>query len=140
MPIESRPGALSPADFATARGWLRGFVLHVLTGVLAVAAHYAVMALLLAAAQQPVAASATGFVAGAAVRYLLSHFHVFSPADGMPVTLARFAAALAMQFVANIVILDGLLRAGAPVWIAQASTTILMTTVNYLVYRLWVFR
>ena len=31
-------------------------------------------------------------------------------------------------------------EARLPLWPAQVTTTVLMTFVNYLVYRLWVFR
>lgn len=127
-------------DLSAARAWINGFVLHILTGVLAVAAHYAVMWLLVTLQLDPVAASAIGFLAGAAVRYLLSYYHVFSPSDSLPVTFIRFVVALGVQLVANVVMLDALLRADVRLWLAQVLTTIIMTTINYLMYRLWVFR
>jgi putative flippase GtrA len=33
-----------------------------------------------------------------------------------------------------------LVGAGLGVWLAQVSATVLLTFVNYVVYRLWVFR
>jgi putative flippase GtrA len=120
--------------------WLREFTLHVLTGFLTVLAHYTLMWLLIHLGFAPVPASALGFLAGATTRYTLSYTKVFSPADGVPATLTRFIAALGMQWLANVALLDALLSLGWSLWIAQVTTTVLLTVVNYLVYRLWVFR
>ncbi len=120
--------------------WLHGFVLHVLTGVAAVLAHYVVMWLLVAAELGVVVASSIGFVAGAGVRFFLSYTKVFTPSDAVPVTLGRFVAALGLQFLGNMAVLRGLLLLGLSIWVAQVVTTLLLTAVNYVMYRLWVFR
>jgi len=120
--------------------WLREFTLHVLTGFLTVAAHYSVMWLLVRSGMAAVPASGIGFLAGAATRFVLSYTKVFSPADGVPVTLARFIVALGLQWIANIALLDGLLLTGLQLWLAQIGTTVVLTFINYLAYRLWVFR
>jgi putative flippase GtrA len=52
----------------------------------------------------------------------------------------RFAVAIAAQLAANTGLLAALTGAGLTVWPAQVVTTILLTVVNYLVYRWWVFR
>lgn len=128
------------------RNWLQAneafysFVLHVLTGFLAVGAHYSVMWLLVQAGTAGVPASATGFLAGAVVRFVTSYFKVFSPGHGVPVALWRFVIALAFQWVANIGLLELFLFAGAPLWGGQIAVTVLLTVVNFLVYRWWVFR
>lgn len=124
----------------TLRDWVRRFILHVLTGFLAVAAHYSLMWLLLHGGMAAVPASTLGFVAGAATRFLLSYLHVFSPSDAMPATLFRFLLALGFQMLANMALLDGLLRLGLGLWAAQVATTIILTFANYVIYRLWVFR
>lgn len=121
-------------------GWLLGFVLHVLTGVLAVAAHYSLMWALLGVGLAAVEASAIGFLAGAATRFTLSYVKIFAPSNGVHVTLFRFAAALGLQLIGNMVLLAGLLRLGLSVWGSQVTVTVLLTFINYLVYRLWVFR
>jgi len=123
-----------------APGWLLGFVLHVLTGFLAVAAHYALMWLLLRAGLSAVPASSIGFLAGAASRFTLSYVKIFAPSKGVPVTLFRFVAALGLQLLGNMVLLAELLRFDLSVWNSQIAVTVLMTFLNYLVYRLWVFR
>lgn len=120
--------------------WLREFMLHVVTGVLTVIAHYSLMWVLVRGGMAAVPASGLGFLAGAATRFVLSYTRVFSPADGVPVTMVRFAAALALQWVANIALLNELLSLGWMVWVAQVGATVLLTFTNYFAYRFWVFR
>lgn len=120
--------------------WVREFALHVLTGILTVVAHYSVMWLLVRSGMAAVPASGIGFLAGATTRFVLSYTKVFSPLDTVPVTLARFLVALGFQWLANITLLDLFLFAGLRLWLSQISTTIILTFVNYLAYRLWVFK
>lgn len=119
---------------------IRSFALHCATGLLAVFAHYAIMWLLLRQGLSPVIASGTGFFFGAIVRFLFSHFAVFTPEKTLPTTLAKFSAALAMQLCANTLLLSILVAASAPIWWAQVFVTIFMTFINYGVYRFWVFK
>ena len=125
---------------ATLVDWARGFSLHVITGFIAVAAHYTLMWMLLKLAAPPLFASSLGFVAGAITRYLLSFYKVFAPTGSVPATLAKFTAALGAQMVANLILLDLIMHAGANLWLAQVSATIILTFVNFIVYRLWVFK
>lgn len=120
--------------------WIHSFSLHVVTGFAAVAAHYALMYALLRAGLPPVPASAVGFLAGALTRFVLSYAHIFSPTRGVHVAGVRFVVAIAAQLAANSASLAGLTHAGLGVWPAQVLTTLLLTVVNYLVYRWWVFR
>ena len=120
--------------------WIHSFSLHVVTGFAAVAAHYALMYALLRAGLPPVPASAVGFLAGALTRFVLSYAHIFSPTRGVHVAGVRFVVAIAAQIAANSASLAGLTHAGLGVWPAQVLTTLLLTVVNYLVYRWWVFR
>jgi putative flippase GtrA len=120
--------------------WLHSFSLHVVTGFVAVAAHYALMYALLRAGLGPVSASACGFVAGAATRFALSYAHIFAPTQGVHAAGARFAVAIAAQLAANSALLAVLTQQGVTVWPAQVATTVVLTFVNYLVYRWWVFR
>jgi putative flippase GtrA len=120
--------------------WLHSFSLHVVTGFAAVAAHYALMYALLRAGLAPVAASAVGFGAGALTRFILSYAHIFTPSAGVHAAGLRFLVAIAAQLVANSAMLAALTQAGVDVWPAQIATTIVLTFVNYLVYRWWVFR
>ena len=120
--------------------WIHSFSLHVVTGFAAVAAHYALMYALLRAGLPPVPASAVGFLAGALTRFVLSYAHIFAPTRGVQVAGVRFVVAIVAQLAANSVLLAALTQGGVAVWPAQVLTTVLLTVVNYLVYRWWVFR
>ena len=120
--------------------WLHSFSLHVATGVLAVAAHYAAMYGFVRAGFSGVPASALGFAAGALTRFALSYWHVFAPSRGMTTAGTRFAIAIALQLALNTVLLSFFLWRGLSLWPAQVTTTVLMTFTNYLAYRFWVFR
>ena len=127
----------------TGRGivhWLHSFSLHVVTGFMAVAAHYALMYAMLRAGFGAVAASAIGFAAGAAMRFVLSYAHIFAPTKGVHAAGTRFVVAIAAQLAANSALLAAFTRSGIAVWPAQVLTTMLLTIANYLVYRWWVFR
>ena len=120
--------------------WIHSFSLHVATGAIAVAAHYAVMYGFVQAGVPGVPASALGFGAGALTRFALSYWRVFAPSRGMTVAGTRFVVAIALQLVVNTLLLSSFLKLGLSLWPAQVTTTVLMTFGNYLVYRLWVFR
>ena len=129
-----------PASASGALHWMHTFALHVATGFLAVAAHYAVMYALLRTGMAGVPASAVGFLAGAVTRFALSYWHIFEPTRGVAVASARFVIVIAVQLAANSALLAGLLALGTSLWPAQIATTIALTFGNYLAYRLWVFR
>lgn len=120
--------------------WLTEFVLHVLTGLMAVAAHYGLMFVMLHFSAGAVVASSVGFMAGATTRFLLSYFHVFMPTLAVPHAMARFVLVLAAQFFANALILALVLTQLSHVWLAQVITTVALTGFNFLAYRIWVFR
>jgi putative flippase GtrA len=120
--------------------WIHTFALHVATGFLAVAAHYTVMYGLVRTGMAGVPASAVGFLAGALTRFALSYWHIFAPTRGVAVASVRFVVAIAAQLAANSALLAWLLALGMSLWPAQIATTVALTFVNYLAYRLWVFR
>jgi putative flippase GtrA len=120
--------------------WIHSFSLHVLTGVVAVAAHYTVMYGLLKAGVPGVPASGGGFLVGAMARFSLSYWRVFLPTRGVKVASARFVIVIALQLAANSALLAGLIELSVPLWPAQVLTTVLLTVGNYLAYRHWVFR
>jgi len=129
-----------PASTNRVLHWIHTFVLHVATGFLAVAAHYAVMYGLLRTGMTGVPASSVGFVAGALTRFALSYWHIFAPTRGVAAASMRFVVVITMQLGANSALLAGLLALGTRLWPAQIATTIALTFGNYLAYRLWVFR
>lgn len=120
--------------------WIRRFVMHVATGALSVLVHYTLMALLLNSDVTPIVASSTGFCAGALTRFLTAYYNVFTPTGTVKAAVPKFLAALAGQAILNSLLLGTLMSTGMGVWWAQVSTTIFMTFLNYLVYRIWVFR
>lgn len=126
-----------------APGWLGlswSFLLHVATGVLAVAAHYTLMGLLLWGGLSALGSSALGFIAGATVRFSLSKHIVFRSQVANAPALVRFLIVLAIQFLANLGLLATLLWLGLSILAAQLITTGSLTVINYLAYRVWVFR
>lgn len=125
---------------AAAIALFANFSLHVLTGFVAVGAHYGVLYVLLRAGVAPLVGSAVGFCGGAVTRFALSYWRVFSPSHSLTVAGRRFVIAIAAQALANTAMLALLLAAGLTVWPAQIATTVLLTFANYAVYRLWVFR
>jgi putative flippase GtrA len=122
------------------RDWSWRFALHVVTGFLCVGVHYGIMAVLLSAGVEPVLASGIGFLGGSATRFVTAYYKVFAPHTPVVGTLPRFVMALAIQGILNSLLLSLLLDAGLPIWWSQLGATGLMTVLNYLVYRLWVFR
>ena len=129
-----------PAPTGGLGHWIHTFTLHVMTGFVAVAAHYAVMYGLVRAGTAGVPASAVGFVFGALTRFALSYWHIFAPTRGVRIASLRFVLAIALQLALNSLLLSALLNQGMSLWPAQVTTTIVLTFVNYLAYRLWVFR
>src|SRR5215469_5784022 len=105
-----------PAPDGSLLHWVYTFVLHVATGFLAVAAHYAVMYGLLRTGMGGVPASAVGFLAGALTRFAASYWHIFEPSRGVAVASLRFVVAIAAQLAANSALLAGLLALGTSVW------------------------
>ena len=118
---------------------MTGFILHVVTGVMATAAHYAVMWLLLQAGLVSLHASSIGFIFGAVTRFFLSYFHVFSSKAAIPMAMGRFMIALLVQLACNGLLLTQIHKF-VPIWEAQIVTTITLTIFTYMTHRLWVFR
>ncbi len=134
----NRPGAARSAWFGR-YGVITSFVLHCVTGLAAVAAHYGIMWAVLRAGTPSLAATCLGFAGGAATRFFLSYHTVFAPTRRARSAALRFVGALGLQFLANAGLFWALTQLGLPVWPAQVITTIALTVINYLIYRLWVF-
>lgn len=128
------------------RPWLRSwlaeawrFSLHGLTGLLAVLAHYSLMAILLNMGIAALLATTIGFSAGAVTRFVLAYWHVFEPTNGPRVAIGRFVVTIAAQAAVNAGLLVLLLAFGVSTWPAQVAATVLLTFATYAAYRLWVF-
>ena len=121
-------------------GLIANFSLHVVTGFAAVAVHYGALYGLLKLGLAPLIASGIGFCGGAATRFALAYWRVFTPSHGLTTAGRRFVIVIGVQAVANTALLGSLLASGIGVWPAQIATTIVLTFANYIAYRLWVFR
>lgn len=120
--------------------WQVQFFQHLVTGVIATAAHYVVMWFALNLQLWPVMATTIGFTAGASTRFFFSYFHIFEPERDVMKALPHFVMALALQMVINAVLLAILLAVEVPVWPAQVITTGALVIFNFLVYKFWVFK
>lgn len=123
------------------REFTRG-VSYVLSGLAATGSHYAVMvALVHWAGWWEVAASSAGFLAGAAVKYPLNYWVVFASRMDHGRAVVRFVIGLAAGFALNGIVLALLLDTLAVHYlVSQVLTTGVVTVVNYLMARNWIFR
>ncbi len=133
------PESMPRPKIAQLQSLLANFVLHCVTGAVAVLVHYSLMYLALAIGATALIASSIGFLGGAISRFFLSYHQVFNPSRPRSSAAVHFVVSLGIQFVLNGVVLSGFLAIGIAVWPAQIATTILLTIVNYAMYRLWVF-
>lgn len=115
---------------------------YVASGLAATGSHYAVMvALVQWAGWWEVAASSAGFLAGAAVKYPLNYWVVFASRLSHARAIVRFAIGLAAGFLLNGLVLALLLGTlEAHYLVSQVLTTGVVTVVNYLLARNWIFR
>ncbi len=113
--------------------------MHLVTGVMATAAHYGVMWLLLRTGLVSLYATSIGFVFGAVARFFLSYFHVFSSEAAIPMAMGKFIFALSVQLACNGLLLTQFHKY-VSIWEAQVITTIILTIFTYIAHRLWVFR
>lgn len=115
---------------------------YVASGFAATGTHYAVMvALVHWAGWWEVAASSAGFLAGAAVKYPLNYWVVFSSRLSHAKAVVRFAIGLAAGFFLNALVLALLLASlDTHYLVSQVLTTAVVTVVNYLLARNWIFR
>jgi putative flippase GtrA len=122
-------------EFARASGYAA-------SGFASTGAHYVVMvALVQWAGWWEVAASSAGFLAGAAVKYPLNYWVVFRSSASHARAIVRFAIGLAAGFALNGLLLSALLATlDVHYLVSQVLTTGVVTLVNYLMARNWIFR
>ena len=121
-------------EFAKATGYAA-------SGFAATGTHYVVMvALVHWAGWWEVAASCVGFLAGALVKYPLNYWVVFHSSAAHGKAIVRFAIGLAIGFALNGLILALLLATlDVHYLVSQVLTTGIVTLVNYLLARNWIF-
>jgi putative flippase GtrA len=116
--------------------------MYIGAGGIATASHYVTMiALVQLAHVLPLAATASGFAAGAGVKYWLNHLMVFRSVEPHTAAMPRFIAMLAIQFLLNAAFFTLFHEVlGLHYVVAQVLTTGALIPPGYLVSRLWVFR
>lgn len=124
----------------SSKDWRIQFFQHLLTGAIATATHYIVMWLALSIQLLPALATTIGFIAGATTRFLFSYFHIFEPEKDLVNALPHFFLALALQMVINAGLLSILLSTSLPVWPSQVLTTGILTVINFVAHKFWVFK
>ncbi len=120
--------------------WQVQFFQHLVTGLIATAAHYLVMFVALTADIKPLLASSLGFIIGAITRFAFSYFHIFAVESHVSGALLRFITILGVHMLLNAGMLALFMAVGLPVWIAQFIATALLTVLNFLLAKYWVFK
>jgi putative flippase GtrA len=120
---------------------MRGLSRYALVGVVATAAHYALLVLLVEWASAPAGPSALiGALLGAAVAYLGNRRYTFSSSDAPHTRAApRFAAIAGLGAVANALVVGGGVAMGLHYLLAQVVATIVVMLATYHLNRVWTF-
>lgn len=116
---------------------LQGFIA---AGGLATLFHWLVMAALIGVGIQPILATASGSVSGAALNYGLQRRLAFRNAGPHRFTLWRYISSCLFAWLCNLVLFflfNNLLV--LPVTLSQVVTTGLVAALNYIVYQRLVF-
>lgn len=116
------------------------FIRFLIGGGIATAAHWGLMALLVAGGADGLLATSVGAFAGAAVNYVLQHRYTFAstrehrdavPAYVFATLLSLYLNGFAYRTLNHIV--------GMPMTVSQVCATALLATINYFLYRTRVF-
>lgn len=116
---------------------LQGFIA---AGGLATLFHWVVMAGLMGTGLEPMLATASGSLSGAAMNYGLQRRLAFQNAGPHRLTLWRYAGSCIVAWLCNLVVFfvfNSVLF--LPVSLSQIATTGLVAAVNYIVYQRLVF-
>lgn len=121
---------------------LRQFITFTGVGLVAAVAHYGVLiALVELGGMQPVIATLWGFLAGAAVSYVLNRRFTFRSDRPHRAAAPRFLAVSTGGFVLNGLVMWLLNEGwGVPYLLAQVIATLLVLFWNFTVNLLWTFR
>ncbi|MCL4757714.1 MAG: GtrA family protein [Rhodocyclaceae bacterium] len=131
--METLPRALQ------APHWLR-IIRFIGMGGAATLAHWAVMLALIRSGGNPVTATVLGSIAGAALNYVLQHRHTFSSPVAHSHAFPRYLGVCALAWFSNLMLFTFLhFRTGVHPATAQLLTTLLVSTLNYQLYKRMVF-
>lgn len=86
-----------------------------------------------------VAANATGYAVGLVISFVLNRRWTFEHRGPVLARALRFAMVMLLAWLANLVVLLGLLHGGVTAALAQAAAVLPYAVVSYLGCRWWVF-
>lgn len=119
---------------------LRSLSAFLAVGGLCTLVQYGAMGLLIQAGMPAVLASGTGFVASAALNYLLNRRTTFGSDRPHRSAVPRFVAIALMGLLLNTLLLTLLTGAGVALLSAQLLTTTGVLAWNYCLHGAWTFR
>ena len=85
-------------------------------------------------------ASSAGFWLSFGVNFLVNKYFTFSARTGGRRQLVRYGVAVAFNYLANLGIVTGLVSLGVAAVAAKVVAVALLSLVNFVVYKKWVFR
>lgn len=123
-------------------GHRRSFALYIVSGVAAVATHYAFTIFAVEVlGWRALYATSTGFMVGAITKYFMNYFLAFESEEPHARAIPRFAVMLLALFALNAAIFWVLNEHyGLHYMLAQVLTTGILIPVGYVINRYWVFR
>jgi putative flippase GtrA len=131
----------------TARAWLTlprvpaSAVRYAATGLLAYVVDTGTLWALYHLAGVPLwAATTCGFWLSFAVNFTAQKYFTFGVRSGAGGQLVRFLVMVGLNYLATLGIVTGLVALGAAPVAAKTIAVALLTVVNYVGYRFWVFR
>jgi putative flippase GtrA len=116
------------------------FVLYVAVGGISTVVQYVLLILLVRGlGMAPTPASSIGFVASAAVNYLLNYRFTFQSDRPHGAAAAKFAALAGVGFLLNAGMMHLLVAAGVRYLIAQLGATAVVLSWGYIGNSIWTF-
>lgn len=120
--------------------WLKTAGRYLISGGTATSLHWGTMAILISAGLSPNTATALGALAGALLNYLLQFHFTFRSAQPHLEAVPRYLLITLLSWCANnalFAVIHGF--SSLDVVKAQFSTTVLVTALNFVLYRRFVF-
>jgi len=85
-------------------------------------------------------ATSGGFWLSFGVNFLANKYLTFEQRSGGRGQLARYAVLVLANYLANLGLVAGFVALGLPAVVGKVIAVGLLTVVNFVVYRMWVFR
>lgn len=85
-------------------------------------------------------AAALGYLSGIGVSFVLNRFFVFASQESVAAELVRYFFAYLVALVLQLALLEGLVRAGLSVPIANAVAIFAVVVINFFIVQRLVFR